>query len=86
MDMGPGGTYHLLESGGKGRAGIMAQQMPQQPHTWLPYVQVKNADQIADKATRLGAKVVVPPTQIPNVGRFAIFVDAQGAGTGILQP
>jgi predicted enzyme related to lactoylglutathione lyase len=86
MDMGGMGTYHVLESGGQGRAGIMAQQMPQQPHAWLPYVHVASADQTADKAKRLGATIVVPPTDIPNVGRFAILVDAQGAATGILQP
>jgi predicted enzyme related to lactoylglutathione lyase len=86
MDMGGMGTYHVLESGGQGRAGIMAQQMPGAPHAWLPYVHVASADQTADKAKRLGATIVVPPTQIPNVGRFAIFVDAQGAATGILQP
>jgi predicted enzyme related to lactoylglutathione lyase len=80
------GIYHVLESGGQGRAGIMAQQMPQQPHAWLPYVQVASADQTADKARRLGAMIVVPPTQIPSVGRFAVLVDVQGAGTGILQP
>jgi predicted enzyme related to lactoylglutathione lyase len=86
MDMAGMGTYHVLESGGQGRAGIMAQQMPQQPHAWLPYVHVASADQTADKARRLGATIVVPPTDIPNVGRFAILVDAQGAGTGLLQP
>jgi predicted enzyme related to lactoylglutathione lyase len=86
MDMGGMGTYHVLESDGQSRAGIMAQQMPGAPHAWLPYVQVGNADQTADKAKKLGATIVVPPTQIPNVGRFAIFVDAQGAATGILQP
>lgn len=86
MDMGAMGTYHLLESGGQSRAGIMAQQMPGAPHAWLPYVQVASADPTTDKAKRLGATIVVPPTDIPNVGRFAIFVDAQGAATGILQP
>jgi predicted enzyme related to lactoylglutathione lyase len=86
MDMGGMGTYHLLESGGQSRAGIMAQQMPGAPHAWLPYVQVASADQTADKAKRLGATIVVPPTDIPSVGRFAILVDAQGAATGILQP
>ena len=86
MEMPGMGTYHVLESDGKGRAGIMPQPMPEAPHLWLPYVQVASADQTADKARRLGATVVVPPTNIPNVGRFAIFVDAQGAGTGILQP
>lgn len=86
MDGGGAGTYHLLESDGQPRAGIMAQQMPGAAHTWLPYVQVTGIDQTADKAKRLGATIVVPPTPIPNVGRFAIFVDAQGAATGILQP
>jgi uncharacterized protein len=86
MDMGPAGTYHVLESDGQPRAGIMAQQMPEAPHAWLPYVHVASADQSADKAKRLGATIVVPPTDIPNVGRFAILVDAQGAATGILQP
>jgi predicted enzyme related to lactoylglutathione lyase len=86
MDMGEMGTYHLLESGGQSRAGIMAPQMPEAPHAWLPYVQIASADQTADKAKRLGATVVVPPTDIPNVGRFAIFVDTQGSATGILQP
>jgi hypothetical protein len=86
MDMGGMGTYHLLESDGQSRAGIMGQPMPEAPHAWTPYVQVANADQSVDKAKRLGATIVVPPTQIPNVGRFAILVDTQGAATGILQP
>jgi predicted enzyme related to lactoylglutathione lyase len=86
MDMGEMGKYHVLESGGQPRAGIMAQQTPDAPHAWLPYVQVASADQTADKAKRLGATIAAPPTDIPNVGRFAIFVDAQGAVTGILQP
>ncbi|TMQ06979.1 MAG: VOC family protein [Deltaproteobacteria bacterium] len=86
MEMPGMGTYNVLESDGQGRAGIMPQPMPEAPHLWLPYVKVASADQTAEKARRLGANVVVPPTQIPNVGRFAIFVDAQGAGTGILQP
>ena len=85
MDMQGMGTYHVLESGGQGRAGIMAGQPPQ-PHAWLPYVHVTSADQTADKAKRLGATVIVPPTQIPNVGRFSIFADSQGGATGILQP
>jgi predicted enzyme related to lactoylglutathione lyase len=86
MEMPGMGAYHVLEHGGQSRAGIMAQQMPTQPHAWLPYVQVANTDQTAEKAKRLGATIVVPPTQIPNVGRFAIFIDTMGGATGILQP
>jgi predicted enzyme related to lactoylglutathione lyase len=86
MDMGEMGTYHVLESDGQSRAGIMAQQMPDAPHAWLPYVQVASADETAERAARLGTTIIVPPTQIPNVGRFAIFVDTLGGVTGILQP
>lgn len=86
MDMGGHGTYHVLEKDGDSRAGVMGQSMPGQPHAWLAYVSVANADQTTDKAKRLGATVLVPPTDIPNVGRFSIFLDPQGAALGILQP
>jgi uncharacterized protein len=86
MEMPGMGTYHVLEQGGVPRAGIMAQQMPGQPHAWLPYVQVASADATADKAKRLGATLLVPPTDIPGVGRFAIFVDPRGAALGVLEP
>jgi uncharacterized protein len=78
--------YHLLKSEDVPRAGIMKQMMPGQPHAWLPYVQVANADASTEKATKLGATVIVPPTAIPNIGRFAIFSDPQGSPLGILQP
>jgi len=87
MNMGPEtGTYNVLKSDGQPRAGIMKKMMPEAPHAWLPYVQVANADATAEKAKRLGATVVVPPTDIPNVGRFTIFLDPQGAALGVLQP
>jgi predicted enzyme related to lactoylglutathione lyase len=86
QEMGKMGTYNVLESDGQPRAGIMAKQMPEQPHAWLPYVQVASADKTADKVTKLGGNVIVPPTDIPGVGRFAVFLDNQGAALGILQP
>lgn len=81
----PTGDYHVLESGGVPRAGITA-PMGGEPHAWLPYVQVTRTDDIVAKAKRLGATIAVPATDIPNVGRFAVIVDAQGVATGILQP
>ncbi|HEU0032211.1 MAG TPA: VOC family protein [Kofleriaceae bacterium] len=86
MEMPGMGSYHVLKSGGQPRAGIMKQSMPGQPHAWLPYVSVASADVTTERAKKLGANVVVPPTDIPNVGRFAIFLDPQGAALGILQP
>jgi uncharacterized protein len=86
MEMPGMGTYHVLEIGGKGRAGILPHPMPDSPHAWVPYVQVANADQAAARAGKLGATVFVSPTTIPNVGRFAVFADPQGTALGILQP
>jgi len=86
MDMGEHGTYHLLKIGDKGSGGVMKKMMPQAPTHWLPYVQVASTDQSVERAKKLGADIKVPATDIPNVGRFAVFVDPQGAGLGILQP
>lgn len=48
------------------------------PH-WMIYVSVADCDERAAKAKELGATVCVPPTDIPNVGRFSVITDAQGA-------
>jgi len=82
----PQGVYHVLHHDGAPRAGVTAPAMAGVPNAWLPYVQVASADQTAAKATKLGASIKVPPTDIPNVGRFAIFTDVNGAAIGILQP
>jgi uncharacterized protein len=86
MQMDGMGTYHLLKSDNQPRAGIMAKQMPEQPHAWLPYVQVANADATTERAKKLGGEVIVPPTDIPNIGRFSIIRDPQQAALGLLQP
>ncbi|MDQ3699060.1 MAG: VOC family protein [Gemmatimonadota bacterium] len=53
-----------------------AQGIP--PH-WLPYVGVRNVDETAAAATKLGAKVLHGPEDIPGAGRFAVLQDPQGA-------
>jgi uncharacterized protein len=92
MDMGPMGTYTLLNRpgtdngrGGEKGAGGIFKSPPGVPHSfWLPYVLVENTDQIADKAKRLGATITVPPTDIPNVGRFATWLDPTQAALGVI--
>ena len=86
MDMGEMGTYHLLNKDGAGRAGVMKSPMAGIPSQWLPYVQVEDADRAAERAKKLGATLTVPPTDIPDVGRFAVVTDTQGAAIGILKP
>lgn len=86
MEMGGAAAYHILNSDGKGRAGITKPMMQGVPTMWLPYVQVGSADQTAERVKKLGGSVHVGPADIPGVGRFAIFGDPNGAAFGILQP
>lgn len=79
MDMGAQGTYYILTQGGKPRAGLMKALQAGTPTMWQPYVLVDQCDATLAKAKRLGAKDLVPATDIPNVGRFAIVADPTGA-------
>jgi predicted enzyme related to lactoylglutathione lyase len=54
------------------------------PH-WMPYFQVLDADRTAAKAVELGGRINVPPTDIPNVGRFAMLADPQGAMFSVIK-
>jgi predicted enzyme related to lactoylglutathione lyase len=54
------------------------------PH-WMLYVTVSDCDERAAKAQALGGTVCVPPADIPNVGRFAVIADPQGAAFSLIQ-
>ena len=88
MDMGAQGTYYVLKDrGGQMRAGVM-QQPPgtPAPSSWLPYIKVADCDATATKATQLGAlSIMVPPTDIPNIGRFAVIIDPLGAPIAVIK-
>ena len=68
------------------RAGMMHSPMPDTPPLWMPYVAVADCDATAAKAQGLGAQLIVPPTDIPNVGRFAALMDAQHACIAFMKP
>lgn len=51
----------------------------QMPPSWMPYFAVADVDAAAEKARDLGARVLVEPTDIPQVGRFIMIQDPQGA-------
>lgn len=77
----PGMEYTEFQVGGTSEGGMMPtpKDMPNVPPNWLPYFEVRDPDASAAKAGSLGAKMIVPPTDIPQVGRFAIVQDPQGA-------
>ncbi len=94
VEMGGGMTYTLLDRPGvknpKGdpqSAGGMMKSPPGVPYSfWLPYIAVDHCDRVSERAAKLGANVTMQPTDIPNVGRFATWLDPQGAAIAILQP
>jgi hypothetical protein len=79
--------YTLFLTGKQNRAGLMAlpaeaKAMGAQPH-WESYVAVASVDETAKQAATLGGKILKAPTDIPNVGRFAILQDPQGASFAV---
>jgi uncharacterized protein len=86
----PGMTYTLLRIGETQIGGLMA--MPQDARqagmksAWLGYVGVADADAAAAKVKRLGGQVIKGPEDIPNVGRFAVTADPQGAVFNVFKP
>lgn len=81
MDMGSG-PYRVVKVGDKSLGGIMG--MPPDapagmPPMWGCYITVDNADETAGECAALGGKVLMPPTDIEGIGRFAVLQDPQGA-------
>ena len=82
-DMGPMGKYYTWKNReGKDEYAGMMQIPPGQnyPSHWMAYVGVPNVDALADKAVGLGGKMMMPPMDVPDVGRFCLLQDPTGAG------
>ena len=82
-------SYTLFMTGARNRAGLMAlppeaRNMGAPPH-WESYVATPDVDETAKQAVALGGKVLKAPSDIPNVGRFAVLQDPQGATFAIFK-
>jgi len=83
----PGMKYTTISVDGNEVAGMMA--MPpaakkSPPPQWGAYITVDDVDATAKKAVKLGGKVLVPPQDIPGVGRFSVLQDPQGAMISVI--
>jgi uncharacterized protein len=81
MPMGQGGDYTVVKVGETSIGGMMAPppDAPPMPPMWGPYVTVTSAEETVQKCQSLGGKLIAGPMDIPNVGRFAVLQDPQGA-------
>lgn len=87
QDMG-GMQYTLWKGSTPSTVGGMMQITPDMgevPSHWMLYFTVADCDASVVQAQGLGATVVVPPNDIPNVGRFSMLKDPQGAHFSIIK-
>ena len=78
----PGGAgYVLVKVGGETVGGMMAAppECAGMPPAWGVYVTVADVDATARQVVALGGKLLRPPEDIPDVGRFCVLQDPQGA-------
>ena len=82
----PDATYTVAKLGEQEAGGLMTlpSQMTGAPPCWMVYITVQDVDVSAQQAQELGGKVLMPPTDIPDVGRFAVIQDPQGAAFNIM--
>lgn len=80
MDMGTG-AYHVIKVGETSVGGIMGKPPggEKMPSMWGCYVTVDDIDATVAKCVQLGGKVIMPPMDVPTVGRMAVLQDPQGA-------
>lgn len=79
---------HWHDKSGAMFGGIMDMNDPmwgEIPSHWMTYVLVEDIDKKAAKVTELGGNVCVPPTDIPNVGRFCVINDPAGPTLSMIQ-
>jgi predicted enzyme related to lactoylglutathione lyase len=84
VPMGPMGTYRLFLQGDQRVGGAMAAP-PGTPSNWLAYVGADNPDATCAQIRELGGKILVPPTDVPGMVRFAVAMDTLGAAFGVLK-
>ena len=80
MPMGEGASYTMLFAEGQGIGGVVPLDPSHGvPSHWIGYLSVPDVDRAVARAAELGGRPCVPPTDIPNVGRFAVVEDPSGA-------
>jgi uncharacterized protein len=83
-----GMAYTEIVVGGQQHVGGIYQMTAEdgnRPSHWMAYVAVDDVDASARRVDELGGKVCVPPTDIPNVGRFCVINDPAGATLSLVK-
>ena len=87
VDTSADNTHTIFNAGNTQVGSMMARppRMKDVPPHWRTYFGVSDCDGTATKVGELGGSVLRPPTDIPNVGRFAVCRDGQGAVFAVIK-
>jgi hypothetical protein len=78
--------YTVIKVGDGTGGGIMKSPMPDALPQWVPYILVDDIAASTGKAKSLGATVLADVAEIPDIGRFSMFLDPTGAAFALFQP
>lgn len=87
---GAGAPYRMWTTEHGAIGGVMplppeAREAGAPPH-WMAYVATPDVDATAARATEMDATVLVPPMDVPEVGRFCVLQDPAGAVFSAYRP
>jgi predicted enzyme related to lactoylglutathione lyase len=85
-DMGPAGTYQIIEHGGAQVGGIYKVMDASKPPHWLTYIHVASVDKAAAAAKAAGGRVTQGPMEVPGGSRIAQILDPQGGAFAVHEP
>lgn len=78
VDMGPMGTYQLIDIGARNLGGTMTDPHFPRP-TWLVYFRVDGIKNAAQRIVAAGGKVINGPMEVPGGGWILNGLDPEGA-------
>jgi hypothetical protein len=83
----PTGPYYTFSNQGRMAGGMlqMTEEWGDIPPNWSVYFSVEDCDAAVKQVQELGGTPMMEPFDIPNVGRFAVVQDPQGAVFTVIQ-
>lgn len=77
--------FYLGDAAVGGMMALEGPEMAEVPPAWLPYIAVGDLAAAVASVQGQGGALLLPPTEVPEVGRFAVARDPQGAVLSLIQ-
>lgn len=75
-----GARYSVFQAAGQDVGGVLEAVPWNEPRAaWGNYVKVADLDEVVRQVEALGGEVLMPPREVPSLGRIATFLDPLGA-------